>query len=69
MHGIRTDFNINKIHSMIHYSEAILELGTADGYNTETPERLHIEFAKSAYKATNRIHFFQQMTTYLDRRE
>ncbi|CAE6448234.1 unnamed protein product [Rhizoctonia solani] len=66
---IRTNFNINKIHSMIHYSESIRQLGAADGYNTETPERLHIEFAKRAYKATNRRDFFKQMTVYLERRE
>ncbi|KAG8720172.1 hypothetical protein FRC09_010014 [Ceratobasidium sp. 395] len=68
-YNIRTDFNINKIHAMCHYTEAILALGTADAYNTETPERLHIEFAKRAYKATNRRNFFQQMTVYLERRE
>ncbi|KAG8710887.1 hypothetical protein FRC11_004010 [Ceratobasidium sp. 423] len=67
--GIRKDFNINKIHSMVHYSESIRQMGTADGYNTETPERLHIEFAKRAYKATNRRDFFAQMTIYLERRE
>ncbi|CCO36925.1 hypothetical protein BN14_11073 [Rhizoctonia solani AG-1 IB] len=27
---------------MIHYSESICQLGAADGYNTETPEQLHI---------------------------
>jgi hypothetical protein len=68
-YGIRNHFNINKIHSMLHYSSSILSLGTADGYNTETPERLHIEFAKRAYKATNRNDFFSQMTEYLERRE
>ncbi|CCO35137.1 hypothetical protein BN14_09252 [Rhizoctonia solani AG-1 IB] len=68
-HDIRADFNINKVHSMIHYSESIRQLGAADGYNTETPERLHIEFAKRAYLATNRRHFFGQMTAYLERRE
>lgn len=67
--GVRTHFNINKIHSMVHYSESIRQLGAADGYNTETPERLHIEFAKRAYKATNRHDFFEQMTVYLERRE
>jgi hypothetical protein len=66
---ICSDFNINKIHSMIHYSKSIRELGAADGYNTETPERLHIEFAKRAYKATNQHDFFDQMTVYLERRE
>ncbi|KAG9096388.1 hypothetical protein FRC07_010940, partial [Ceratobasidium sp. 392] len=35
----------------------------------ETPERLHIEFAKQAYKATNHKNFFEQMVVYLDRRE
>ncbi|KAG9118957.1 hypothetical protein FRC07_006257 [Ceratobasidium sp. 392] len=68
-YGVREHFNINKIHAMCHYVEAIQELGTADAYNTETPERLHIEFAKRAYKATNRKNFFEQMTIYLDRRE
>ncbi|KAB5588277.1 hypothetical protein CTheo_8281 [Ceratobasidium theobromae] len=66
---IRTDFNINKIHSMSHYFEAIWELGTADGYNTETPEHLHIEFAKHAYKATNWVKFFEQMTAYIQCQE
>ena len=67
--GVRKDFNINKVHSMVHYTAAIRELGTMDGYNTESPERLHIEFAKRAYQATNRIDFFRQMTEYLERRE
>jgi hypothetical protein len=68
-YNICTDFNINKIHSMSHYSKSVLELGTLDAYNTETPERLHIEFAKRAYKATNRKDFFSQMMTYLERRK
>ncbi|KAG9073697.1 hypothetical protein FRC06_011198, partial [Ceratobasidium sp. 370] len=68
-YGIRSHFNINKVHTMCHYAEAIWELGTADAYNTETPERLHIEFAKRAYKVTNPINFFGQMTVYLKRRE
>ncbi|KAF8600174.1 hypothetical protein BDV93DRAFT_559654 [Ceratobasidium sp. AG-I] len=67
--GVRDNFNINKIHLMIHYTMAIRELGTMDGYNTESPERLHIEFAKCAYEATNRIDLFRQMTMYLERRE
>ncbi len=46
---IREHFNIPKIHSMSHYVSAIQSHGTLDGYNTESPERLHIEFAKLAY--------------------
>ncbi|KAG6894969.1 hypothetical protein C0993_010384, partial [Termitomyces sp. T159_Od127] len=34
----RKDFNIPKLHSMMHYMEAIRALGSADGYNTESPE-------------------------------
>jgi hypothetical protein len=68
-YGVRAHFNINKVHSMLHYSASIRALGAADGYNTETPERLHIEFAKRAYLATNRKDFFSQMVQYLSQRE
>jgi hypothetical protein len=67
--GAREHFNINKIHAMMHYAAAIRELGALDGYNTESPERLHIDFAKRAYRATNRNDFVSQMVTYLERRE
>lgn len=36
--GIRTHFNIPKLHSMQHYVAAIVSLGSADGYSTESPE-------------------------------
>lgn len=62
-------FRINKIHSMEHYSDLIRQLGAADGFNTELPERLHIEYAKLAYKATNRKQYLRQMCTYLSRCE
>ncbi|QRW22532.1 helicase swr-1 [Rhizoctonia solani] len=51
---------------MIHYLESIWQMGAADGYITKTPKRLHIEFAKQAYKATNWHDFFAQMTVYLE---
>ena len=31
------------------------------GYNTESPERLHIDFAKEAYQASNKKDYVQQM--------
>ncbi|KAG8726275.1 hypothetical protein FRC10_007281, partial [Ceratobasidium sp. 414] len=68
-HGAREHFNINKLHSMMHYAQSIRELGALDGYNTESPERLHIDFAKRAYRATNRNDFISQMVQYLERRE
>ncbi|CCO33248.1 hypothetical protein RSOLAG1IB_12037 [Rhizoctonia solani AG-1 IB] len=68
-HGAREHFNINKLHSMMHYATAIRKLGALDGYNTEGPERLHIDFAKRAYRAINQNNFIVQMVQYLEQRE
>ncbi|KAI0690229.1 hypothetical protein BC835DRAFT_1417964 [Cytidiella melzeri] len=66
--GVQKDFNgIPKLHSMTHYLESIRLLGTADGYNSEGPERLHINFAKVVYRASNCKQYIHQMTVWLDR--
>lgn len=44
-----------------------LALGSADGYNLELPERLHIDFAKDAYNASNKRDFTEQMAVWLQR--
>jgi hypothetical protein len=62
-------FNIPKIHSMEHYFALIELFGSADGYNTESPERLHIDYAKDAYRASNRKDYIYQMTIWLRRQE
>lgn len=67
--GVRDHFNVPKIHSLIHYSLSIRLFGTADNYNTEQTERLHIDFTKDAYRATNRKNEYYQMTTWLERSE
>jgi hypothetical protein len=67
--GIREHFNIPKIHSMVHYFDAIQSRGTLDGFNTESPERLHIDFAKGAYRASNKRDYVPQMTVWLGRQE
>ncbi|KAJ7210076.1 hypothetical protein GGX14DRAFT_498623 [Mycena pura] len=67
--GIREHFNIPKIHSLQHYVDSIRRLGSADGYNTESPERLHIDFAKRAYRASNKRDYVEQMTLWLQRQE
>ena len=67
--GTRKHFNIPKLHALIHYASAILLFGTADNYNTEQTERLHIDFAKKAYRATNLKNEYLQMTTWLSRHE
>lgn len=66
---IRQHFNIAKVHAMKHYIDSIRSRGTADGFNSEHPERLHIDFAKIAYKTTNRKAYIKQMTTWLRRQD
>jgi hypothetical protein len=66
---IRQHFNIPKFHAIVHYLIAIQALGSTDGYNTESPERLHIEFAKEGYRASNKRDFLEQMAVWLQRRE
>jgi hypothetical protein len=66
---IRSHFNIPKIHTMHHYPDDITLFGTTDNYNTEQTERLHIDMAKNAYRASNRRNEYPQMTIWLERRE
>lgn len=67
--GVRSGFNIPKLHFLQHYVRFIEQFGTTDNYNTETTERLHIDFAKDAYRATNHRDEYPQMTKWLERRE
>jgi hypothetical protein len=46
---IRKHFDINKLHKLKHYVDSICSRGTADGFNTENTEHLHIDFAKVGY--------------------
>ena len=66
---IRKHFNIPKLHFILHYLECIRSLGSADGYNSESPERLHIDFAKAAYRASNKRDYVEQMAIWLQRQE
>ncbi|KAF7341442.1 hypothetical protein MVEN_01881400 [Mycena venus] len=63
------NFNINKLHKLKHYVDLIRSRGTADGFNTENMERLHIDFAKAGYRATNKVRYTRQMTVWLARQE
>ncbi|KAF8998093.1 hypothetical protein BDQ17DRAFT_1391771 [Cyathus striatus] len=42
-------FNISKLHNIKHYCDSICSQGTADGFNTEGTEQLHIDLAKMGY--------------------
>ncbi|KAJ6543361.1 hypothetical protein DFH09DRAFT_1322113 [Mycena vulgaris] len=66
---VREDFNIPKFHSLLHYVESIEFFGTTDNYNTEMFERLHNDFAKNGWRASNRRDEFPQMMTWLGRQE
>jgi len=67
--GVRDNFNIPKFHSLLHYIEAIELFGTTDNYNTEMFERLHIDFAKHGWRASNQRDEFPQMIRWLSRQE
>lgn len=68
--GVREHFaNIPKLHFLKHFLDAIVLYGTTDNYNTEYTERLHIDLAKDAYRATNHKDEYSQMTLWLERKE
>lgn len=67
--SVQGDFNIPKLDSLVHYTESIVACGAADGYNTEYPERLHIDYAKLGYHASNKRDYQKQMVTWLERQE
>ncbi|KAH9909444.1 uncharacterized protein BXZ73DRAFT_59483 [Epithele typhae] len=67
--GIREHFNIPKLHAMLHYALSIRRLGSADGFNTEATERLHIDTTKDGYNASNRRDYIKQMAAWLNRQE
>ncbi|KAB5587944.1 hypothetical protein CTheo_8614 [Ceratobasidium theobromae] len=65
-----TWFNkIVKLHMLTHYVHMIHELGPPDGYNTEVPEHLHIEYTKVPWRASNKVRPLPQMITYIQRQE
>ncbi|KAG1828595.1 hypothetical protein DFJ58DRAFT_672192 [Suillus subalutaceus] len=67
--GIRNNFNLPKLHAARHYPLMIMLFGSTDNYNTEYTERLHIDLAKDAYRATNHKDEFAQMTHWFERKE
>ncbi|KAJ3766345.1 hypothetical protein FB446DRAFT_617701, partial [Lentinula raphanica] len=67
--GVHDDLNIPKFHSLQHYVDMIRFFGCTDNYNTEMFERLHIDFAKKGWRASNKREEFPQMTKWLARQE
>ncbi|KAI6027894.1 hypothetical protein PISMIDRAFT_18050 [Pisolithus microcarpus 441] len=48
---------------------SIRALRSADGYNMEYPERLHIDYTKDAYRASNKHDYVEQMALWLQQQE
>jgi hypothetical protein len=67
--GIHEHFNISKLHSLIHYVDSITLFGSLDGFNSKHPERLHIDYAKRGYRASNKRDYTIQMTRWLQCQE
>ena len=67
--GVWSHFKLPKLHSLNHYIDSIKLFGTTDKYDTQYSERLHINFTKDAYRATNHKDEFPQMTLWLERKE
>ncbi|KAI0798229.1 hypothetical protein C8Q75DRAFT_790644 [Abortiporus biennis] len=68
--GVCENFNFPKLHYVSHhYLHFIQYLGSADNFNMEFTERLHIDLAKDAYAATNSKNEFLQMSKWLERQE
>jgi hypothetical protein len=66
---VQEHFNIPKLHQLTHYVQSITLFGAADGFNTELPEHLHIDFAKDSYRASNKQDYEEQMALWLQRQE
>ncbi|KAI0039517.1 hypothetical protein FA95DRAFT_1585270 [Auriscalpium vulgare] len=67
--GAGDGFDIPKLESLQHYIPSICAIGTTDNCDTETTERLHIDFAKDAYRASNKREYLEQMMLWLERKE
>ncbi|KAG1863043.1 hypothetical protein F4604DRAFT_1882211 [Suillus subluteus] len=67
--GIRSNFNLPKLHGFHHYVHMIKLYGTTDNYNTKYTECLHIDLTKDAYRATNHKDVYSQMMLWLERWE
>ncbi|KAG8733377.1 hypothetical protein FRC10_000258 [Ceratobasidium sp. 414] len=60
---------ISKLHTVGHWPGSIRQLGTPDGYNSEAPEHLHIEYAKEPWRCSNGVDPLPQMIKFIQRQE
>jgi hypothetical protein len=62
-------YKITKLHMVSHRPQSIHDLGTPDGYNTEAPKHLHMEFVKELWKHSNGVEALPQMIKYIQRQD
>ncbi|KAF8595283.1 hypothetical protein BDV93DRAFT_457131, partial [Ceratobasidium sp. AG-I] len=67
--GIGAFDRLAKLHMLSHYTESIRQLGTPDGYSTETPEHLHIIYVKTGWRMSSRRDPIPQIVKYVRRLE
>ncbi|KAI9453054.1 hypothetical protein F5148DRAFT_985721, partial [Russula earlei] len=67
--GVHKHFNIPKIHSMQQYIGGIKQFSSADGFNTESSECLHINYTKHAFKASNHHNYIIQLAWWIQLQE
>jgi hypothetical protein len=60
---------IAKWHMITHYPDSVTELGTPDGYSTESPEFLHIVYVKRGFEASNKRDAIPQIIQFCQRME
>ncbi|KAG8709875.1 hypothetical protein FRC08_017932 [Ceratobasidium sp. 394] len=67
--GVIEHFNIPKLHNARHVPEQVMLKGAITNYSTETMERLHIDFIKDGYRASNRREWLQQLIRWVEKHE
>lgn len=60
---------IPKLHMLRHYTQSIRQLGMLDGFNTEGPEHLHIEYTKKPWRTSNKVKPLPQMIKFTQHQE
>ncbi|KAN0139632.1 hypothetical protein V8E53_002294 [Lactarius tabidus] len=57
------------LHLLMDALTSLYYFGTTDNFNTQFTKRLHIELIKKAYEATNHKDEYEQMASWVDRKE
>jgi hypothetical protein len=59
---------VSKLLTALHWPQSIRKLMTTDGYNTEAPEHLHIQYAKEPWRCS-KLYTLSQMIEFIQWQE